>query len=506
MKLQRGILISLFSIISGICIGQNNPDSISLHVDLNTHSTIELNFQNASDSMILIADFITLLPPSYLDSDPVKFQGTGKLFLNLKIQMPQKARYSVYFFSPKSVKNTSDTLVYSENQSTTCFLVPNDTLCIKIDFSNKEPFPKCVKYSGKWAQISDYYKDKEIFFHKTDFIVSKGMAANTAPDLETFDRITDSLTQMESDYLKNYKYLDLLPKWFVDYEESDIIYISYGLKISEPFLMSRIRNIDNPIPKDYYNFLKERPLNNPSAILSVYYYSFIDFYFSMIQMPYTDSTQKDTNYASKRLNGFITSSINNYDEYISNVLLAFKLDEGINNRFVPKEEYRLYTDAITSAELKQYLEGRYLHKYVLKGGDSAPYFYLKDEQNKSVSLNDFAGNILFITFWFTGCKPCIKEIPDENHLVDVFKNDKVSIVSICMYSSEESWRQVLEKYGIKSTTLICKGNWDKLLKEKYDINAYPQHVLIDKHGKIIANKLSNIREAEQEIRKWLEKE
>ena len=256
-------------------------------------------------------------------------------------------------------------------------------------------------------------------------------------------------------------------------------------------LMKRMRNIDKPIPKDYYSFLKERPLNNQAAILSVYYFLFLDFYFSEYLMPYTDSTQKDTNFASKRLHGFITNSVKNYDENISDILLAYKLDEGISNWHVPIEVYTLYTNAIHSTELKQYLERRYFDKYVLKEGDEAPYFFLKNENNESVTLKNFAGNIVYITFWFTGCKPCIKEIPDENHLVEVFKNDKVKIVSICMNSSEESWRECIEKYGIKSIALLCRGNWEKLLKEKYDINAFPQHVLIDKHWKIIINKWRN---------------
>jgi peroxiredoxin len=182
------------------------------------------------------------------------------------------------------------------------------------------------------------------------------------------------------------------------------------------------------------------------------------------------------------------------------------LDNEINSSYVTKKEYTLYSNAIHSADLKMYLEQRYTNKYVLKEGDEAPYFYLKNDKNENISLNSFAGNIVYITFWFTGCKPCIKEIPDENHLVEVFKNEKVKIVSICMNSSEESWRECIEKYGIKSITLITKGNWEKILKEKYDINAFPQHVLIDKHGKIIVNKLSPITAAEQEIRKWLEKE
>ena len=48
------------------------------------------------------------------------------------------------------------------------------------------------------------------------------------------------------------------------------------------------------------------------------------------------------------------------------------------------------------------------------------------------------------------------------------------------------------------------GNWNKLLKEKYDIESFPHHVLIDKHGKIILNKCQRPEAgAEQEIRKSL---
>jgi peroxiredoxin len=506
MKYQTKIHLALFSIISGVCLGQNKSDSISLHIDLKSHSTIEFDFKNATDSMVLEADYLTFLPAGYADCDPLKIQGNGKVYMNLKIQAPQKVNISVEFVLPKSASHALDTLLYNGKRSTTCFLVPDDTLHMSVDFSKREPIPRCFKYSGRWAQVSDYYKNKEIYFHKSDFIGIKGMTANTAPDYESFSKIIDSLTQMELNYLKNYYHRSILPKWFVDYEESDIMYFAYSLKISEPMLMKRMRDIDKPIPKDYYSFLKERPLNNQAGILSVYYFLFLDFYFSEYLMPYTDSTQKDTNFGSKRLHGFITNSVKNYDEYISDVLLAYKLDQGISNWHVPIEEYTLYTNAIHSTELKQYLEHRYTHKYVLKEGDEAPYFFLKNENNESVTLKNFAGNIVYITFWFTGCKPCIKEIPDENHLVDVFKNDKVKIVSICMQSSEESWRECIEKYGIKSIALLCRGNWEKLLKEKYDVNAFPQHVLIDKHGKIIVNKLSPISDAEREIRKWLDKQ
>ncbi len=53
---------------------------------------------------------------------------------------------------------------------------------------------------------------------------------------------------------------------------------------------------------------------------------------------------------------------------IFDLLLAYKLDEGISNTSVPEDVYTLYTNAIHSAELRQYLEHRYRLKYVLKRG------------------------------------------------------------------------------------------------------------------------------------------
>lgn len=496
-----------FICATSICTGQCHHDSVSLLIDFNASSTIEINYKNATDSMMLQTSFFNFFPNDYINSNPIKFQGSGKKYLKLKTQIPQKVNLSISFVSPKSVRAPSDTLLFNGDQSTTCFLVPYDTLRITFDFSKKEQFPRCINYSGKWAQVSDYYKDKECYFHKSDFIGLKGMTANTAPDYETFNTIIDSLTQMELNYLKNYYHRSLLPKWFIDYEESDITYFAYGLKIGEPMLMKEMRNIDKPIPKDYYSFLKECPLNNQAAILSIYYFLSLDRYFSMIQMPFLYASKNDTSSIPNWDKDFINYSQKNYNAYFSDILLARSLDFHMGIGYVSKETFTLFTNAIHRTDLKQYLERRYLNQYVLKEGDKAPYFYLKNERNESVSLNEFEGNIVYISFWFTGCKPCLKEIPDENHLVDMFKNEKVKIVSICMQSSEESWRQIIEKNGVKSITLFSKGNWDKLMKEKYDIESFPHHVLIDKYGKIILNKCQRpAAGAEQEIRKWLDKQ
>ena len=48
----------------------------------------------------------------------------------------------------------------------------------------------------------------------------------------------------------------------------------------------------------------------------------------------------------------------------------------------------------------------------IKAGDLFPVFNLKDNKEDEWSLKDFAGKKVVINFWYTGCTPCRKEMPE----------------------------------------------------------------------------------------------
>ena len=69
---------------------------------------------------------------------------------------------------------------------------------------------------------------------------------------------------------------------------------------------------------------------------------------------------------------------------------------------------------------------------------------------------------------------------------------------------EDIWKQVIKEHQLKTINLFANENWGKILKEKYNIAAFPCYVLIDKNGKIIENKcLFSSQEAEQKIKNYL---
>ena len=63
---------------------------------------------------------------------------------------------------------------------------------------------------------------------------------------------------------------------------------------------------------------------------------------------------------------------------------------------------------------------------------------------------------MLIIFWATWCKPCIKEFPYENKLVEKYKDQPVEIFNICIDSEEEKWKSYLDKYDLKKPLIYSQ--------------------------------------------------
>lgn len=258
------------------------------------------------------------------------------------------------------------------------------------------------------------------------------------------------------------------------------------------------------VPEDYYSFIKDLPLQNEKAILSIYYYESLRDYFTTIWEPAKTKEWTPGKSIPDRVEDYTQYSQSQFSSYISDILLARSLDLLIDMNRLTEDNFTNIIKAVHDTSLNNYLELRYANREMLKQGDDAPDFYLKNENDEYLSLKSFNDSIVYISFWMTGCKPCIKEFPEENILVDIFKNEKVKIISICMNSEEESWRNMIMKYQLKSVNLFATGNWEKMLKENYHISGFPHYVIIDKENKIIENNCVRPSQgAEQMIRNVL---
>ena len=114
----------------------------------------------------------------------------------------------------------------------------------------------------------------------------------------------------------------------------------------------------------------------------------------------------------------------------------------------------------------------------------APTFNLTSLDGKKFELASLRGKVIVFNFWFTGCVPCIAEMPKLNELVEKFKNDEVVFIAPT-WDNETVLPTFLKKYPFKYNIVANAGN---LIINTYrdgtgDVTM-PTHIVIDKEGNI----------------------
>ena len=116
-----------------------------------------------------------------------------------------------------------------------------------------------------------------------------------------------------------------------------------------------------------------------------------------------------------------------------------------------------------------------------------PFSAKEFSTKKTISLESLKGKYVLIDFWGTWCRGCVEEIPN---LVTVYKGldkSRFEFIGIAGNDTPENLKKFIDKNGI-TWPQILSDNSNKLI-EIYKIKGFPQTVLLDPHGKVIAKDL-----------------
>lgn len=67
---------------------------------------------------------------------------------------------------------------------------------------------------------------------------------------------------------------------------------------------------------------------------------------------------------------------------------------------------------------------------VVKPGDTAPNFQLRDLEGRMVALSDLRGKVVLINFWATWCGPCRVEMPAMEQLYRDYSRNDFEILAV----------------------------------------------------------------------------
>lgn len=281
------------------------------------------------------------------------------------------------------------------------------------------------------------------------------------------------------DFIKllNDKYGTITNPYFVNYKEYKIA----GL------LLSAYINSKKTIVSEYFN-------NKP-----VLYYN--NAYMDLFNQVYEDELNK---YSLSGRGKDIVSAINTHIDY-AKAINVLKRDTILQNDTV-RELYFVkglgelfYAPGMTKfsvLEMLSYIskngltEGNrqialHTHKKLdkLRPGTPAPNFSLTNiVSGQQVSLKDFAGKIVYLSFWDEDNVAAVQEIDLIKELEKQYGR-KIVFVSICNCPNEPKTQAFINRNKYKWVFLNNKG--DKKLLEDYEVLSYPAFYIIDVGGNML---------------------
>lgn len=119
-----------------------------------------------------------------------------------------------------------------------------------------------------------------------------------------------------------------------------------------------------------------------------------------------------------------------------------------------------------------------------------PDFTLKDINGKDVSLKDFRGKLVILSFWASWCEPCIQEFPSMLKLVDAMKGE-VQLVGVSADYEEKDISAFLQAFKIKSSDIHIMWDKDQVVAKKYGTFKLPESYIINKDGSLV-RKISGV--------------
>lgn len=131
-------------------------------------------------------------------------------------------------------------------------------------------------------------------------------------------------------------------------------------------------------------------------------------------------------------------------------------------------------------------------------GSKAPNFTLPGLDGNQISLSDFEGKTVLLTFWASWCPTCRAENKLLKEIYPDYKNEEFEILAVSLDRSKTNWEKAVEKDGISWPQISDLKGVDSRVATKYGVYSTPTTFLIDSSGVIIGKNL-NGRELEKQL-------
>ncbi|MEL7144954.1 MAG: TlpA disulfide reductase family protein [Bacteroidota bacterium] len=436
---------------------------------LSYEAVIEINYMSAQDNQIgASADANRIIPEKRSKSASIVLKETKKYYLNIEIDRPVAGRLKL------------------GKQVFKIMLHPGDTTSMTV--ANNDELQ--LSFSGQYQKINEYYLGKKKLLGYTNIREPFNNSVSSATTYNSLKSSTDSITGAALTFLETSHHKNQYPAWFINYESAEIKYVGAGFKTYMVNYNENFGAFKDQVPVDYFDYLKHIEINNQTAIQSSEYFRFLSNYY-LRNLP-KEYDQLSGFERASTVRAFFRDQSSTTLTGEAKVLYHQSLFASLLKYYSDSTEVRDLANAFNIEDLtpfsKMYGSKAKSDRTNLKVGDKVPDFFLTDELDSLVSIRDYRDKTIYINFWATWCKPCIKNIPELNAMVNEFsEKDDIVFLNICLKSEKKKWLNFLSSNQLTGVNLFAEGNWDKKLASYFNISGVPHYVILEKENTLRKN-------------------
>jgi thiol-disulfide isomerase/thioredoxin len=388
------------------------------------------------------------------------------------------------------VKDTACAFIH-EGFGHQTFAIPGDTMIMNV--YGTAPTKVNNQYLSPWFRFLSYEgKNKFVYslFDSLAFVAGElrynSMDYKPSDNLDAFCSKANSIYTKQNLFLDQYCFRHNVGIQFKELAKAEIkaTYINNLITPLEKYDTLTI----NDYPKTYREVLLKSSFNNPSIYFKTAMYSSTAYAFTALVLPNrrTSHFLRDIdlkkvyetiklNYSDSIRNHFLTSLLSNF---LGNPNFIYPSMDSLILDFKSIYKNKIYTHYLDSLNTKRKAQGA--KQYSFKGAMLSKIIDTKDQI--LVVKHLFKSKPLLIICWASWCAPCLREIPSEKKLQQVY-GDKVDFIYLSFDKTKKPWLDKLQTLGIKGdNNYLLTKYFTSDLAGFYKINSIPYYLLYDKKG------------------------
>ena len=114
----------------------------------------------------------------------------------------------------------------------------------------------------------------------------------------------------------------------------------------------------------------------------------------------------------------------------------------------------------------------------LRVGSPANDFTVKDS-DRTVTLNQFRGQVVVLNFWASWCSPCVAELPSMMEMQERLRNRGITVLGVSIDVDDEAYHRFIKQRNVNFVTV---RDPEQKVAGLYGTSGWPETYVIDRDG------------------------